>query len=164
MILDLKWYLPCVFFSNLSKLVLCLLKLIKSGFAIHPVYIHLNKSNRYKIHVPLCILKYFRNGVICWSHFSPINIKSCSITSTERASFSFFHKISLVNFACNDSWWPVSYDCMPLQGYFQILYTCIEKLLAFLSVKLFVLPAADEAKSIWTNKFGFTTITEEQVH
>ncbi|XP_075502251.1 uncharacterized protein LOC142540168 isoform X1 [Primulina tabacum] len=49
------------------------------------------------------------------------------------------------------------------RGYFQILYTCIEKLLAFLSVKLFVLPAAEEAKSIWTKKFGFTTITEEQL-
>ncbi|KZV26186.1 hypothetical protein F511_06353 [Dorcoceras hygrometricum] len=48
------------------------------------------------------------------------------------------------------------------RGYFQILFTCIEKLLAFLGVKLFVLPAADEAKSIWTNKFGFTTISEEQ--
>ncbi|XP_073144410.1 uncharacterized protein [Henckelia pumila] len=49
------------------------------------------------------------------------------------------------------------------RGYFQILYTCIEKLLAFLGVKLFVLPAAEEAKSIWTKKFGFTTIAEEQL-
>lgn len=51
-----------------------------------------------------------------------------------------------------------------LQGYFQILYSCIEKLLAFLNVKSFVLPATDEAKSIWTEKFGFRKIPEEQVH
>ncbi|XP_075512986.1 uncharacterized protein LOC142548514 isoform X1 [Primulina tabacum] len=60
---------------------------------------------------------------------------------------------------------PLAATCVGYQdrGYFQILYTCIEKLLAFLSVKLLVLPAADEAKSIWTKKFGFTAITEEQL-
>ncbi|CAI9778964.1 unnamed protein product [Fraxinus pennsylvanica] len=49
------------------------------------------------------------------------------------------------------------------KGYFQILYSCIEKLLAFLNVKTFVLPAADEAKSIWTDKFGFQIISQEQL-
>ena len=52
---------------------------------------------------------------------------------------------------------------MSSQGYFQLLYSCIEKLLAFLNVKRFVLPATDEAKSIWTEKFGFNKIPEEQV-
>ncbi|CAH9090265.1 unnamed protein product [Cuscuta europaea] len=41
------------------------------------------------------------------------------------------------------------------KGYFQLLFSCIEKLLAFLNVKTCVLPAAYDAISIWTNKFGF---------
>lgn len=49
------------------------------------------------------------------------------------------------------------------KGYFQLLYSCIEKLLAFLNVKSFVLPATDEAKSIWTEKFGFNKIPEQQL-
>ncbi|KAA8516611.1 hypothetical protein F0562_016883 [Nyssa sinensis] len=49
------------------------------------------------------------------------------------------------------------------KGYFQTLFSCIEKLLAFLNVKSFVLPAADEAKSIWTDKFGFEEMTPEQL-
>ncbi|KAG8374192.1 hypothetical protein BUALT_Bualt11G0105500 [Buddleja alternifolia] len=49
------------------------------------------------------------------------------------------------------------------KGYFQILYSCIEKLLAFLNVKRFVLPATDDAKSIWTEKFGFEKIPQEQL-
>ncbi|XP_042054283.1 increased DNA methylation 1-like [Salvia splendens] len=49
------------------------------------------------------------------------------------------------------------------KGYFQLLYSCIEKLLAFLNVNRFVLPATDEAKSIWTEKFGFNKIPEEQL-
>ncbi|XVF19831.1 hypothetical protein REPUB_Repub11eG0144500 [Reevesia pubescens] len=49
------------------------------------------------------------------------------------------------------------------QGYFQCLFTCIEKLLGFLNVKNLVLPAADEAESIWTNKFRFSKITQEEL-
>ncbi|XP_073150225.1 uncharacterized protein [Henckelia pumila] len=49
------------------------------------------------------------------------------------------------------------------RGYFQVLYSCIEKLLAFLNIRSFVLPATDEAKSIWTEKFGFKKIPEEQL-
>ncbi|KAL8526184.1 hypothetical protein ACS0TY_015416 [Phlomoides rotata] len=49
------------------------------------------------------------------------------------------------------------------KGYFQILYSCIEKLLAFLNIKSFVLPATDEARSIWTEKFGFNKIPEDQL-
>lgn len=50
-----------------------------------------------------------------------------------------------------------------LQGYFQTLFTCIEKLLGFLNVKNLVLPAAEEVGSIWKNKFGFGAISQEEV-
>ncbi|KAK4348453.1 hypothetical protein RND71_031208 [Anisodus tanguticus] len=49
------------------------------------------------------------------------------------------------------------------QGYFQLLLSCIEKLLAFLNVRKFVLPAAVEAMSIWTEKFGFKEIPPDQL-
>lgn len=49
------------------------------------------------------------------------------------------------------------------QGYFQSLFSCIERLLVTLKVKHFVLPAADEAESIWTKKFGFMKITSDEV-
>ncbi|KAG1361365.1 putative increased DNA methylation 1 [Cocos nucifera] len=48
------------------------------------------------------------------------------------------------------------------QGYFQSLFSCIERLLVTLKVQHFVLPAADEAESIWTQKFGFTKITSDE--
>ncbi|TYJ26388.1 hypothetical protein E1A91_A07G116600v1 [Gossypium mustelinum] len=50
------------------------------------------------------------------------------------------------------------------QGYFQCLFSCIEKLLGFLKVKTLVLPAADEAESIWTKKFRFSKITQEELN
>ncbi|XP_074325448.1 increased DNA methylation 1-like [Apium graveolens] len=34
------------------------------------------------------------------------------------------------------------------KGYFQLLFSCIEKLLAFLSIRTLVLPAAEEAETI----------------
>ncbi|XP_031396784.1 uncharacterized protein LOC116207830 isoform X2 [Punica granatum] len=49
------------------------------------------------------------------------------------------------------------------KGYFQLLFSCIEKLLAFLNVRSLVLPAAVEAESIWTNRFGFKRITAEEL-
>ncbi|XP_042489983.1 uncharacterized protein LOC122069958 [Macadamia integrifolia] len=49
------------------------------------------------------------------------------------------------------------------QGYFQSLFSCIERLLGFLHVKNLVLPAADEAESIWTKKFGFTKIAPDEL-
>ncbi|KAL2933420.1 Increased DNA methylation 1 [Bienertia sinuspersici] len=49
------------------------------------------------------------------------------------------------------------------KGYFQILFACIERLLAFLKVKTIVLPAAEEAGSIWTDRFGFTKMTVDQL-
>ncbi|KAJ6810049.1 uncharacterized protein M6B38_157510 [Iris pallida] len=48
-------------------------------------------------------------------------------------------------------------------GYFRALFSCIETLLISLEVKHLVLPAAEEAESIWTTKFGFTKITSDQL-
>ncbi|CAI9761540.1 unnamed protein product [Fraxinus pennsylvanica] len=49
------------------------------------------------------------------------------------------------------------------KGYFQSLFFCIENLLATLNVKSLVLPAADEAESLWKNKFGFEKISDEEL-
>ncbi|CAK9323128.1 unnamed protein product [Citrullus colocynthis] len=49
------------------------------------------------------------------------------------------------------------------KGYFQTLFSCIERLLAFLKIKCLVLPAAEEAESIWTEKFGFERIKPDQL-
>ncbi|XP_058099106.1 uncharacterized protein LOC131243631 [Magnolia sinica] len=49
------------------------------------------------------------------------------------------------------------------KGYFQVLFACIERLLGCLNVENIILPAAEEAESIWTNKFGFKKMTDEQL-
>ncbi|XP_062118172.1 uncharacterized protein LOC133831774 isoform X2 [Humulus lupulus] len=49
------------------------------------------------------------------------------------------------------------------KGYFQVLFSCIEKLLVSLNVENIVLPAAEEAESIWTNKFGFTKMSDDRL-
>ncbi|XP_023638632.1 increased DNA methylation 1 isoform X2 [Capsella rubella] len=49
------------------------------------------------------------------------------------------------------------------RGYFQGLFACIENLLASLNVENLLLPAAEEAESIWIKKFGFTKMTEHQL-
>eukprot|EP00257_Ricinus_communis_P016613 XP_015574840.1 uncharacterized protein LOC8283940 isoform X2 [Ricinus communis] len=49
------------------------------------------------------------------------------------------------------------------KGYFQLLFSFIEKLLAYLKVHSIVLPAAEEAESIWTDKFGFQKIKPDQL-
>ncbi|KFK24106.1 hypothetical protein AALP_AAs65441U000500 [Arabis alpina] len=49
------------------------------------------------------------------------------------------------------------------RGYFQGLFACVENLLTSLNVENLVLPAAEEAESIWTKKFGFTKMTEQQL-
>ncbi|KAL1361483.1 hypothetical protein AAHE18_03G007000 [Arachis hypogaea] len=54
-------------------------------------------------------------------------------------------------------------DCQG-QGYFQCLFSCIERVLASLKVKHLVLPAAEEAESIWTNKFGFTRVDQDEIN
>ncbi|KAL0418259.1 UNVERIFIED_CONTAM: Increased DNA methylation 1 [Sesamum radiatum] len=48
------------------------------------------------------------------------------------------------------------------KGYFQSLFYCIEGLLASLNVKDLILPAADEAESLWKNRFGFEKLGQEQ--
>ncbi|KAL3532007.1 hypothetical protein ACH5RR_005528 [Cinchona calisaya] len=49
------------------------------------------------------------------------------------------------------------------KGYFQVLFSCIEKLLVSLNIRSFVLPAAEEAESMWTGKFGFRKIPHDQL-
>ncbi|KAL0416012.1 UNVERIFIED_CONTAM: hypothetical protein Slati_3433100, partial [Sesamum latifolium] len=49
------------------------------------------------------------------------------------------------------------------KGYFQSLLYCIEGLLASLNVKDLVLPAANEAESMWRNRLGFEKLGQEQV-
>ncbi|XP_058076838.1 uncharacterized protein LOC131225332 isoform X2 [Magnolia sinica] len=49
------------------------------------------------------------------------------------------------------------------QGYFQSLFSCIERLLGFLEVKNLLLPAADEAGTIWTKRFGFEKISPDEL-
>ncbi|KAF7804553.1 Increased DNA methylation 1 [Senna tora] len=48
------------------------------------------------------------------------------------------------------------------KGYFQVLFSCIEKLLSSLNVEKLVLPAAEDAESIWTKKLGFRKMSEDQ--
>ncbi|KAJ6699615.1 AUTOIMMUNE REGULATOR [Salix purpurea] len=48
------------------------------------------------------------------------------------------------------------------KGYFQALFSCIERLLCSLNVEQLVLPAAEEAESIWTRRFGFRKMSEGQ--
>uniref|UniRef100_A0A9I9CW33 PHD-type domain-containing protein n=1 Tax=Cucumis melo TaxID=3656 RepID=A0A9I9CW33_CUCME len=49
------------------------------------------------------------------------------------------------------------------KGYFQVLFSCIERLLSSLNVQNLVLPAAEDAESIWTKKLGFRKMSEEQL-
>ncbi|KAG8649279.1 uncharacterized protein LOC110607443 isoform X2 [Manihot esculenta] len=49
------------------------------------------------------------------------------------------------------------------KGYFQALFSCIERLLCSLNVVNLVLPAAEEAESIWTGRFGFRKLSEGQL-
>ncbi|GAV62693.1 PHD domain-containing protein [Cephalotus follicularis] len=49
------------------------------------------------------------------------------------------------------------------KGYFQALFSCIERLLCSLNVKNLVLPAAEEAESIWLKKFGFRKMSNDQL-
>lgn len=49
------------------------------------------------------------------------------------------------------------------QGYFQALFSCIERMLISLKIEHFMLPAAHEAEAIWMKKFGFSKIPQEQV-
>lgn len=50
------------------------------------------------------------------------------------------------------------------QGYFAALFACIGRLLASLKVKHLVLPATKESQTMWTQKFGFTKISLDQLY
>ncbi|XP_037459468.1 uncharacterized protein LOC119330467 isoform X2 [Triticum dicoccoides] len=60
---------------------------------------------------------------------------------------------------------PLVATSMDLQGlgYFQVLFSCIERLLVSLKVKHFMLPAAHEAEAIWMKKFGFSKIPQDEM-
>ncbi|KAK6140311.1 hypothetical protein DH2020_025948 [Rehmannia glutinosa] len=49
------------------------------------------------------------------------------------------------------------------KGYFQALFSCIERLLSSMNVKHLVLPAAEEAEPMWMKKLGFRKTSNEQV-
>ncbi|XP_051148685.1 uncharacterized protein LOC127263618 [Andrographis paniculata] len=48
-------------------------------------------------------------------------------------------------------------------GYFRVLFSCIEWFLSSLGVKHLALPAAEEAESMWMNKLGFAKMSHEQM-
>ncbi|EYU41695.1 hypothetical protein MIMGU_mgv1a000809mg [Erythranthe guttata] len=49
------------------------------------------------------------------------------------------------------------------KGYFQALFSCIERLLLSMNVKQLVLPAAEDAEPMWTKKLGFRKTNNEQM-
>ncbi|KAH9623496.1 hypothetical protein KSS87_018785 [Heliosperma pusillum] len=49
------------------------------------------------------------------------------------------------------------------KGFFLALFSRIEKLLSSLKVENLVLPAAEKAKSMWVNRFGFRDMSDERV-
>ncbi|KAK9756198.1 hypothetical protein RND81_01G080300 [Saponaria officinalis] len=49
------------------------------------------------------------------------------------------------------------------KGFFQALFSRIEMLLSVLKVENLVLPAAEKAKSMWVNRFGFRDVSREQL-
>ncbi|KAL5056157.1 hypothetical protein RYX36_036839 [Vicia faba] len=50
------------------------------------------------------------------------------------------------------------------KGYFQALLACIEGMLGELKVRRLFLPAAHEAESLWTGKFGFMALDEDEMN
>ncbi|KAJ0259672.1 Uncharacterized protein HA466_0059920 [Hirschfeldia incana] len=53
--------------------------------------------------------------------------------------------------------------CSREKGYFQLLFSCVEKLLSFLNVETIMVPAAEEAEPLWMNKFGFRKLAPEEL-
>ncbi|XP_019428220.1 PREDICTED: uncharacterized protein LOC109336216 isoform X2 [Lupinus angustifolius] len=68
-------------------------------------------------------------------------------------------------FGCNVAELPLVATSREYQGkgYFQVLFSCIERLLSSLNVEKLVLPAAGDAESIWTKKLGFRKMSEDQL-
>ncbi|KAL9247563.1 hypothetical protein vseg_020981 [Gypsophila vaccaria] len=56
-----------------------------------------------------------------------------------------------------------SNDCEG-KGYFQCLYSCLERSLKDLGVKNLLIPSAEETKSLWINRFGFNMIPREELN
>ncbi|KAH9609213.1 hypothetical protein KSS87_000473 [Heliosperma pusillum] len=54
-----------------------------------------------------------------------------------------------------------SKDCEG-KGYFQCLYSCLESFIKALGVKNLLLPAAEETRSLWINKFRFNVMPHEE--
>ncbi|XP_050899565.1 uncharacterized protein LOC127106299 isoform X7 [Lathyrus oleraceus] len=50
------------------------------------------------------------------------------------------------------------------KGYFQALFACIEGLLGELKIERLFLPAAHEAESLWTGKFGFMALDQDETN
>ncbi|KNA24549.1 hypothetical protein SOVF_014680 [Spinacia oleracea] len=55
-----------------------------------------------------------------------------------------------------------SKDCVG-RGYFQCLYSCMERLFEDLGVKNILLPSAEETRSLWMTKFGFSEMPQEEL-
>ncbi|KAL4592100.1 hypothetical protein LXL04_005084 [Taraxacum kok-saghyz] len=49
------------------------------------------------------------------------------------------------------------------QGYFQLFFKCFEKLLGYLKIKKMLVPAAENVKSMWVDKFDFEKVTPRQL-
>ncbi|KAJ9555454.1 hypothetical protein OSB04_010068, partial [Centaurea solstitialis] len=49
------------------------------------------------------------------------------------------------------------------KGYFQLFFNCFERMLTYLTIKKIVIPAAEDAKLLWTNKFGFSKMIPRQL-
>lgn len=108
--------------------------------------------------------------LICWSS-SVVSAGTLRIFGTDIAelplvalqNFDWFVYIT-VTYGCHCSASIIITLVWSKQGYFQTLFSCIEGLLAFFNVKNLVLPAAEEAESICTDKFVFSKIKQDQVY
>lgn len=49
------------------------------------------------------------------------------------------------------------------KGYFNIFFNCFERLLSRLDIKKLLIPASEEAKLMWTQKYGFRDVTRVQL-
>ncbi|XP_024985515.1 increased DNA methylation 1-like isoform X2 [Cynara cardunculus var. scolymus] len=49
------------------------------------------------------------------------------------------------------------------KGFFQLFFTCFERMLSYLNIKKIVIPAAEDAKSLWTNRLGFIKVIPKEL-
>ncbi|GKA08556.1 hypothetical protein Tco_0687887 [Tanacetum coccineum] len=50
-----------------------------------------------------------------------------------------------------------------IKGYFNAFFNCFESFLSYLDIKKLLIPASEDAKIMWTTKYGFPDVTREQV-